>query len=155
MPLGFGDAPDRRKRARPPQDAGVRDLSYRLAVAVSDFHFSFELGGRKEALIAIHRIMLELGGQMGGKTYHQHLADGDVSPDAWHPGALPLAQTLRFSPERFATVEAWHDEASRLLAPLLPTGGQSIKQRLRRNVDLDKALSVHPHLATPRGRSIA
>ena len=30
-----------------PQDTGVHDLSYRLAVAVSDFHFSFELGGRK------------------------------------------------------------------------------------------------------------
>lgn len=127
-----------------PQDSGVRDLSYRLAVAVSDFHFSFELGGRKEALAAIHRIMLELGGQMGGRTYHQHLADADVSPDVWRPGALALAQALRFSPERFATVEALHDEARRLLAPLLPAGGQSINQRLRRNGDLDKALSVAP-----------
>ncbi len=127
-----------------PQDSGVRDLSYRLAVAVSDFHFSFELGGRKEALVAIHRIMLELGGQMGGRTYHQHLVDADVSPDAWRPEALALAQALRFSPERFATAEAWHDEARRLCAPLLPAGGQSINQRLRRNGDLDKALSVAP-----------
>jgi len=127
-----------------PQDSGVRDLSYRLAVAVSDFHFSFELGGRKEALVAIHRIMLELGGQMGGRTYHQHLVDADVSPDAWRPEALALAQALRFSPERFATVEAWHDEARRLFAPFLPAGGQSINQRLRRNGDLDKALSVAP-----------
>lgn len=127
-----------------PQDTGVRDLSYRLAVAVSDFHFSFELGGRKEALIAIHRIMLELGGQMGSKTYHQHLADADLSPDAWRPGVLALAQALRFSPERFATVASWHDEARRLLAPLLPAGGRSINQRLPRNGDLDKALSVAP-----------
>lgn len=127
-----------------PQDAGVRDLSYRLAVAVSDFHFSFELGGRKEALIAIHRIMLEIGGQMGGKTYHQHLADADVSPHAWRPGALALAQALRFSPATYATVEAWHDEARRLLAPLLPAGGRSINQRLPRNAELDKVLSVAP-----------
>lgn len=127
-----------------PQDSGVRDLSYRLAVAVSDFHFSFEVGGRKEALVAIHRIMLELSGQMDGKTYHQHLVDADVAPDAWRPDALALAQALRFSPERFATADAWHDEARRLLAPLLPAGGQSINQRLRRNGELEKALSVAP-----------
>jgi superfamily I DNA/RNA helicase len=127
-----------------PQDSGVRDLSYRLAVAVSDFHCSFELGGRKEALTEIHRIMLELGGQIAGKTYHQHLADEDISSDVWRPQALELAQALRFAQERFATVEDWHNEARRLLAPLLPAGGQSINQRLRRNGDLDKALSVAP-----------
>jgi len=132
-----------------PQDSGVRDLSYRLAVAVSDFHFSFEVEGRKEALVAIHRIMLELSGRMGGKTYHQYLADGDVAPDAWRPDALALAQALRFSPERFATAEAWHDEARRLLAPLLPADGPSINQRLRRNADLEKALSVAPATGHP------
>ncbi|MQB08004.1 ATP-dependent helicase [Agrobacterium tumefaciens] len=132
-----------------PQDSGVRDLSYRLAVAVSDFHFSFEVGGRKEALVAIHRIMLELGDRMGEKTYHQHLAEGDVTPDAWRPEALALAQALRFTPERFATVEAWHDEARRLLAPLLPADGQSINQRLRRNAELEKALSVAPATSHP------
>ncbi|WP_318764559.1 ATP-dependent helicase [Agrobacterium fabrum] len=127
-----------------PQDSGLRDLTYRLAVAVSDFHFSFELGGRQEALTAIHRIMLELGGQMGGKTYHQHLVDTDASPDAWRPGALALAKALRFSPETFATAEAWHYEARRLLEPLLPAGGRSINQRLPRNAELAKALSVAP-----------
>jgi hypothetical protein len=132
-----------------PQDSGVRDLSYRLAVAVSDFHFSFEMGGRKEALVAIHRIMLELGGRMGGKTYHQHVADIDVAPDTWRPEALCLAQALRFCPERFATAEAWHDEARRLLAPLLPADGQSINQRLRRSGELAKALLVAPATGHP------
>lgn len=132
-----------------PQDSGVRDLSYRLAVAVSDFHFSFEVGGRKEALVDVHRIMLELGGQLDGKTYHQHLVDGEVGPESWRPEALTLVQALRFTPDRFATAEAWHDEARRLLAPLLPAGGQSINQRLRRNRDLDKALSVAPAVGHP------
>lgn len=127
-----------------PQDSGVRDLSYRLAVAVSNFHFSFEVGGRKEALVAIHRIMLELRGPMDGKTYHQHLAEENVTPETWRPSALALTQALRFSPERFATVEAWHDEARRLLAPLLSPDGPSINQRLRRNGDLGNALSVVP-----------
>nr|WP_255701327.1 ATP-binding domain-containing protein [Afifella sp. H1R] len=86
---------------------------------------------------------------MSGKTYHQHLADADVSPDAWRPEALALAQALQFTPERFATVEEWHDQARRLLAPLLPPGGQSINQRLRRNGDLGKALSA----ASPSGHA--
>lgn len=132
-----------------PQDSGVRDLSYRLAVAVSDFHFSFEVGGRKEALVAVHRIMLELSGQMGGRTYHQYLVDADVAPDEWRPEALALAQALRFSPERFATADAWHDEARRMLAPLLASNGQSINQRLRRNGELAKALSVAPAAGHP------
>lgn len=132
-----------------PQDSGVRDLSYRLAVAVSDFHFSFVVGDRKEALVTIHRIMLELSGRLGEKTYHQYLADGEIAPHAWRPDALALAQALRFSPERFPTAEAWLDEARRLLAPLLPMGGQSINQRLRRNGDLEKALAVAPAAGHP------
>ncbi len=132
-----------------PQDSGVRDLSYRLAVAVSDFHFSFEVGSRKEALVDVHRIMLELGGQLDGQTYHQHIVDSEIGPESWRPEALALVQALRFTPDRFATAEAWHDEARRLLAPLLPAGGLSINQRLRRNGDLDKALSVAPAAGHP------
>lgn len=131
-----------------PQDTGVHDLSYRLAVAVSDFHFSFELGGRKDALTAIHRIMLELEGSMAGRTYHQHLADTEEDPGSWRPRALAIAEELHFSPERFATADAWLDHAKLLLEPLLPVGGsQSINQRLRRNSQLASALSA----ATPRG----
>ena len=127
-----------------PQDTGVRDLSYRLAVAVSDFHFSFELGSQKEALVAIHRIMLELSGQMGDRTYHQYLGHAGITAEAWRPEALALAQALRFCPQSFATAEAWLDTARRLLGPLLPAGGLSINQRLRRNGELEKALSFAP-----------
>lgn len=125
-----------------PQNTGVHDLSYRLAVSVSDFHFSFELGGRKDALEAIHRIMLELEGNMAGKTYHQHLAETEEEPGTWRPRALAIAEELRFNPERFATANAWLDHAKQLLEPLLPVGGdQSINQRLRRNAELASALS--------------
>lgn len=132
-----------------PQDTGVRELSYRLAIAVSEFHFSFELGGRKEALAAIHRIMLEVEGQMAAKTYHQHLADAGLEPGSWRPRALAIAEMLRYSPERFTTAEAWLDRARLVLAPLLPAGGQSINQRLRRNADLAKALSAAPPSGHP------
>ncbi|MCF2521658.1 ATP-dependent helicase [Bradyrhizobium sp. G127] len=132
-----------------PVDNGVKDLSYRLAVAISDYHFSFELGGRKEGLEAVHRIMLELEGHTADKTYHQHIADAELEPGDWRARVLELVEELRFDPARFATVDAWHDHARVLLAPLLPVGGQSINQRLRRNVDLPKALSTAP----PNGHS--
>ena len=131
-----------------PQDMGVHDLSYRLAVAVSEFHFSLELGGRKEALTAIHRIVLELEGGLGGRTYHEYLAETDEEPGSWRPRALAIAEGLRFSPERFATADAWLDHARQLLSPLLPpVGDQSINQRLRRNKELAEALSA----AAPNG----
>jgi ATP-dependent DNA helicase UvrD/PcrA len=133
-----------------PQDTGVRDLSYRLAVAVSDYHFSFELGGRKDALVAIHRIMLDLEGHLVGKTYHQHTSEAELEPGSWRPRAIAIAEGLRYSPERFPTADAWHDHARRLLAPVLPEhGGQSINQRLRRNGDLAKALSIAPPSGHP------
>lgn len=130
-------------------DGGVKDLSYRLAVAISDYHLSFELGGRKEALEAVHKIMLELEGHTANKTYHQHVSDAELEPKSWRPRALALVDALRFDPARFATADAWHDCARRLLAPLLPTGGQSINQRLRRNSDLAKALPS----TSPNGHS--
>lgn len=132
-----------------PPDDGVRDLSYRLAVAVSDFHFSFELGGRKDALETVHRIMLQVAGRLGGKTYHQHLSEADLGPFDWRPGALAVADGLRFTTERFATAQAWLDEARRLLEPLVPAGGGTIKQKLKWNSDLAQALSSGPSNGHP------
>jgi hypothetical protein len=134
-----------------PQDTGVRDLSYRLAVAVSDFHFTFDLGGRGEALGEIHRIMLDLEGAMQGRTYHQHITETGEEPGSWRPRALAIAEELRFSPERFATADAWLGCARRLLEPLLPEGTDvSINQRLRRNANLAGALSA----AAPNGHPV-
>lgn len=131
-----------------PQDTGVRDLSYRLAVAVSDYHFAFELGGRKEALTQIHRIILEIEGAMASRTYHQHLAENETTADGWRPRVLAIAEALQFVPERFPDAQAWLAAARGMLAPLLPAGsGQSINQRLRNNADLGAALSA----ASPNG----
>lgn len=132
-----------------PTDGGVQDLSYRLAVAVSDFHLAFELGGRKEALEAIHRIMLQVGGQLEAKTYHQYLSETDTGTRDWRPDALALADALRFTAERFATAQVWLDEARRLLEPLLPAGGGTIKQKLRWNDGLAAALSADPTTGHP------
>lgn len=132
-----------------PTESGVKDLTYRLAVAISDYHFSFEIGGRKHALEAVHKLMLELEGHTADKTYHQHLSDAAIEPGTWRPRVLSIVDALRYDPVRFATADAWLDFARNLLAPLLPTGGQSIKQRLKKNADLSNALSCAP----PTGHS--
>jgi hypothetical protein len=97
--------------------------------------------------------MLDLEGHTTKKTYHQHLAE--LEPNAWRPRAIAIAEALRFSPERFASTDAWHVGAKQLLAPLLPRGGgRSISQQLPRNRDLAKALSP-ARLAGHPARTIA
>lgn len=127
-----------------PSDNGIQDLTYRLAMAITDYHFSFELGGRKQALEAVHRLLLELEGATIQKTYHQHVAELGLEPGAWRPHALALVEALRFDPEKFATADAWLDEARSLLGPCLPPGGPTINQRMKRNAALANALSSAP-----------
>jgi DNA helicase II / ATP-dependent DNA helicase PcrA len=133
-----------------PAESGVRDLSLRLALAVSDYHFASELGGRKDALETFHRLILELEGQIGDKTYHQHIAGGAVQPSSWRPRMLGLVEALRYDPARFPTAEDWLSHARALLESHLPEGGASINQRLKRNTGLAKALvapSITGHTA--------
>lgn len=132
-----------------PPDGGVQDLSYRLAAAISDFHFSFELGGRKEALEAIHRIMLQVGDRLGPRTYHQYLSDTATEANDWRPEALPVADALRFTSDRFATAQLWLDHARRLLEPLLAADGGTIKQKLKWNDGLAAALAANPTSGHP------
>ncbi|RQR59321.1 ATP-dependent helicase [Burkholderia sp. Bp9125] len=127
-----------------------KELSCRLAMAVSRYHFSFGLGGSKEALEDLHKIVLELEGHTAEKTYHQHIVDAEVTPDSWRPRMLHLAESLRFDPVRYPTADQWLDQARSMLVPYLPaSAGQSINQRLRRNRDLTLALSTAPAIGNP------
>lgn len=133
-----------------PADSGVKDLSYRLAVAVSNYHFSFELGSKKEALEGLHKIVVELEGHTAEKTYHQYVVDAGLTPESWRPRLIQLAEALRYDPARFATVDVWLEHARTLAAPFLPIGGgQSINQRLRRNGNLANVLSQAPMVGHP------
>lgn len=119
-------------------------------MAVSRYHFSFGLGGSKEALEELHKIVLELEGHTTGKTYHQHIADAAITPESWRPRMLRLAESLRFDPARYDSSDKWLDHARALLASYLPAGvKQSINQRLRRSRDLVHALSAAPSIGHP------
>jgi DNA helicase-2/ATP-dependent DNA helicase PcrA len=132
-----------------PTDQARQDLTMRLALAVTDFHFAIEMGNRKAAMEEVHKVVLEIEGRAGRKTYHQHIAAEDIRPDAWRPHILLLLRELRYDPAIFSSADAWHERAKELLAPFLPSGGQTIAQRLRRNQELGTALAVAPKSSPP------
>jgi DNA helicase-2/ATP-dependent DNA helicase PcrA len=127
----------------------TKDLTYRLAVSICDYHFSFELGGRKEALENVHKVVVELQGHITDKTYHQYMSAAVIDPGIWRPQVLRIVEALRYDPNRHATPEQWHDDARRFLAPVLPAGGRSIRQHLRANKALGEILMFAP----PNGHS--
>lgn len=132
-----------------PGDNGTQDLSYRLAAAVSGYHFSFEIGSRREALEGLHKIVVELEGHIVDRTYHQHVLDAGLEPMSWRPRVISLAQALRFDADRFHTADAWLEHARALFAPILPAQGPSINQRLRRNRNLGGVLTTSSPLGHP------
>lgn len=145
-------AATRRSAARAigqPIEAATQDLTMRLAAAVTDFHFAFETGNRKEALEEVHRVVLDIEDRMAGKTYHQHLVVEGIEPEAWRPGILKLVHELRYCPAKQTDPEAWLTRAKVLLEPYLPPEGRSIAQRLRRNAGLRNALGVAPASNVP------
>jgi DNA helicase-2/ATP-dependent DNA helicase PcrA len=113
-----------------------------LARAVTDFHFSFSLGNRREALASLHRAVLLVQGHIQATgDYHGHLADTDDQDGRWRPGIIEIASKLRFDPGMDAT--AWLAKARTLLGPGVVTSG-SIAQRLKATPDLGAALATPP-----------
>jgi len=130
-----------------------KDLTFRLAEAVSDFYFAFESGNQKSAIEEVHKVILELEGRLSGKTYHQCLLAHDLKPDEWRPQILHILRALRYDPVTYADADAWHDRAKEILGPLLPAGSPSISQKLRKNRDIADVLTLAP-AACPAAKTI-
>ncbi len=122
-----------------------------LARAVTDFHFSFGLGNRREALVALHRAVLQVQGHIHSPgEYHAHVAGANAEDGKWRPGIIEIASKLKFGPGD--TAEGWLAKAQALLGPGLVASG-SIGQRLRKSPDLPAALAGAP-LQTHPARTI-
>jgi DNA helicase II / ATP-dependent DNA helicase PcrA len=131
-----------------PIDSGSGHLVCRLAAAVGDLHSSFELGGRKDALDELHRVVLIIEGKLTQKTYRQYMDAYGDKHQTWRPEMLRLAKQLRYAPEKHKDMDGWLEQARDVLKAKLPAGGdKSIKQVLKRNDLLAEAL-----LATPAHR---
>ncbi len=133
---------------QPPKPSG-KELSLRLAFAVTDFHFSFEMGNRKTALEKIHHIVLEIEGKLGPMTYRQYLLSEGIEPEMWRPRILKIVRALRFDSDIYPTPDAWLESAKSEIAHCVPAGGKSIGQLLRHSSDLHAALSVPPSSNSP------
>ena len=126
-----------------------RDLTFRLAEAISDFYFAFESGNQKSAIEEVHKIILELEGRLSGMSYHQYVVAHDLKADEWRPQIVCILRALRYHPEVFVDADAWHSWAKQLLAPHLPADGPSISQKLKRNKDISGVLAVAPATYPP------
>jgi DNA helicase II / ATP-dependent DNA helicase PcrA len=124
-------------------DADSGDRTLRLALAVTGFHGGVEINARKEAMEALHAIVLELSGKMGAKTYHQYVRAEALKAEDWRPEVLQLLQSLRYDPAHDADANAWLTRARGLLGPFLDSGG-SIAQNLRNHQDLSAILTCKP-----------
>lgn len=128
-----------------PIDSGSGHLVCRLAAAVGDLHSSFELGGRKDALEEMHRVVLIIEGKLTQKTYRQYIDAYGDKYQTWRPEMLRLAKQLRYAPEKHKNMDGWLEYARDILKVKLPAGGdKSIKQVLRRNDLLAEALLPTP-----------
>jgi DNA helicase II / ATP-dependent DNA helicase PcrA len=125
-------------------DSATRHRSLRLAFSVSDFHAGVEINARKLALESVHGIVLELGGKIGEKTYHQFVAAEGLRPEDWRPLILELLQSLRYDPGAHATADIWLDHARGVLSPFLAANIGSIAQNLTNHKDLSSVLATKP-----------
>jgi DNA helicase II / ATP-dependent DNA helicase PcrA len=117
-------------------------MTLTLARAVTDFHFSFSLGNRREALVALHRAVLLVQGHIqAAGEYHGYLAGTDAKDGRWRPGVIEIASELRFGPGMDAT--AWLAKARALLEPSLAISAR-IAQRLKASSHLSAALATPP-----------
>jgi DNA helicase-2/ATP-dependent DNA helicase PcrA len=130
-----------------PTDSAENHRTLRLAYAVTSFHAGREAGDRKEALVAVHRIMLEVGSKLGETTYHQHVTTEGILPETWRPDALAIVSALRYVTGNFADAAEWLQKARSLLSPFLQVGNGTIAQKLPSNTNLEGILLTNgtPH----------
>ena len=123
---------------------GNKDLTFRLAKAVSDFCFSCDWHGQKSAIEAVHKIILTLEGRLSGKTYHQCIDTYCIHQNEWRPQALHILRTLQYELDAFSGADEWLRQARELLAPYLPPGSPSISLKLKNNKFIEDILKSVP-----------
>jgi DNA helicase-2/ATP-dependent DNA helicase PcrA len=123
-------------RAMP--DAG-NDKTLLLADAVMSFHFAFEAGNRREALVSLHRAVLLVRGHIQNLgAYSTHVTANGPDDGRWRAGIIAIGQELALRAGE--TPDQWLARAKALLNSDL-IGDSSIGQRLRANAKLTDVLA--------------
>ena len=131
---------------RPVPDAG-NDKTLLLAEAVMGFHFAFAAGNRREALARLHRVVLQVRGEISSAgAYSTHVSTSGLRDGRWRPEIIAVGQTLKVLAGENA--EDWLKRARALLGSGL-VGPASIGQRLRFNDKLSAVLTEASLTALP------
>lgn len=146
-PILASTLPSAAKAIGRPTLAETAHLTLNLAKAVTDFHFSFSLGNRREALVDLHRAVLLVQGYIESVgDYHGYVASTGSEDGRWRPAIIETASALRYSPSTDAA--SWLANARSVLGPGLVASG-TIGQRLRSNSELGTALASPPPESHP------
>jgi len=125
----------------------TNEKSLLLAQAVMSYHFTFAAGNRREALTALHRMILFIQGHIGTMgDYHNHLAESGMIDGRWRPDVIAVANELRYEPGE--TPDQWLAKA-RLSVDADMATGLNVNQRLRSHANLATALAAAPVDAPP------
>lgn len=127
-------------------DAG-NDKTLLLAEAVMGLHFAFAAGNRREALVVLHRAILQIKGEISNAgAYSTHVLNSGLDDGRWRPGVIAIGQALKVLAGESA--EDWLKRARDLLRSDL-VGSSSIGQRLRYNQKLAAVLAEASPTALP------
>lgn len=128
-----------------PHPGRTRHRTVQLALAVTEFHFATGFNDIKRAIESAHRILLELEGQLGDRSYHQYVTENEIEAARWRPHVIYILRALRFDPATHVNAKGWHNAAKDLLARELTIGdGRSVAQKLKWNSKLNGALAEVP-----------
>jgi DNA helicase-2/ATP-dependent DNA helicase PcrA len=131
-------------RAMP--DAG-NDKTLLLAEAVMGFHFAFAAGNRREALARLHRVVLQVRGEISNAgAYSTHVTNSGLDDGRWRPEIIAVGQTLKCLAGESA--QNWLKRARALLDSNL-VGTSSIGQRLQSSDKLAAVLAEASPTALP------
>ncbi len=146
-PILASTLPSASKAIGQPTLGKTNEKSLLLAQAVMSYHFSFATGSRREALTALHRIILLIQGHIGTMgDYHNHLAESGMIDGRWRPDVIAVASELRYEPGE--TPNHWLAKA-RLCVDADMVTGLNVNQRLRSHANLATALAAAPVDAPP------
>lgn len=123
------------------------DKTLLLAEAVMGFHFAFAAGNRREALARLHRVVLQVRGEISNAgDYSTYVLTNGLDDGRWRPEIIAAGKALKVLPGESA--DEWLKRARALLSSNL-VGTASIGRRLQSNDKLADVLAEASPTALP------
>ena len=125
------------------QDIG-KGLGPRLADAAQSFQHAATLKEKRDALTDVHKVALSLSGKLDMRTYHQALAEEEITDLSWRGEMVDILRALEFDPDKGHTRADWVSRAHARMKPYLGETSGTIAQKIQNAKKLDDILGVQP-----------